>query len=290
MASTELETPTAPERRLQPSARSMLFTVLAEFVYRENCPIWTSSLLYLLTGVGFSEEAARQAIARGSAAGWMTAERMGRETRWSLSPATRALFDAGSARVFAFSEDDRVWDGRWLVLAISVPHARRRARKRLYSALSWAGLGNPAPGLWVTPHTERAEEIERVITELELGDSAVTTIGEIGTIGLQAEEIVRRAWDLHGVAANYTDLLTHFTALTPEPGDPMLFALIALTDALRRFPFIDPQLPPELAPDWIGRQAMVSLQELRAAWYEPAHRRWREIIAASEPSPVAASR
>lgn len=261
----------------------MLFTVLGEFVYREDCPIWTSSLLYLLTGVGFSEEAARQAIARGSAAGWMTGERRGRETRWSLSPATRTMFDAGSARVFAFSEDSPPWDGRWLVLAISVPHERRRARKRLYSALSWAGLGNPAPGLWVTPHTERAAEIERVIAELELSGSAVVTIGEIGTIGLRTEEIVHRAWDLQGVADSYAELLRHFTSLTPDEGDPMLFALIALTDALRRFPFIDPQLPPELAPDWIGRQAMVSLQTLRDAWYEPAHRRWREIVAASEP-------
>jgi phenylacetic acid degradation operon negative regulatory protein len=266
----------------------MLFTVLAEFVYREDCPVWTSSLLYLLAGVGISEEAARQAIARGSAAGWMIGERMGRETRWSLTPATRALFDAGSSRVFAFSEDDRRWDGRWLVLAISVPHERRRARKRLYSALSWAGLGNPAPGLWVTPHTERAGEIERVITELKLGGSAVATVGEVGMIGLRAEEIVHRAWDLNGVAANYADLLQHFTALTPDEGDPMLFALIELTDALRRFPFIDPQLPPELAPDWIGRQAMVSLQQLRDTWYEPAHRRWREIVAASEPNSSAA--
>jgi phenylacetic acid degradation operon negative regulatory protein len=273
-----------PDRRMQTSARTMLFSVLGEFVYREGrSPVWTSSLLYVLTGVGFSEEAARQSIARGAAAGWISGERMGRETRWSLTEATRRVFDAGSERVFAFSEPPAPWDGRWLVVSISVPHARRRVRKRLYSALSWAGLGNPAAGLWVTPHTERADEVRRVIVELGLEEYAVATVGEIGAIGLSAEDIVRRAWDLESVADSYSRLQKHFAAITPAPGDPMLFAVIELSDALRRFPFMDPQLPPELAPGWIGREAIVSLRALRDAWYEPAHRRWREIVADSEP-------
>lgn len=273
-----------PDRRMQPSARTMLFSVLGEFVYREGRkPVWTSTLLYVLTGVGFSEEAARQSIARGAAAGWIVGERLGRETRWSLTEGTRRMFDAGSARVFAFLEPAAPWDGRWLVLSISVPHARRRARKRLYGALSWAGLGNPTPGLWVTPHTERADEVARVIAELELEEYALTTIGEVGAVGLSAEQIVRRAWDLERVADSYTRLVEHFTALTPAEGDPMLFALIELTDALRRLPFMDPQLPPELYADWIGREAIVRLQTLRDAWYEPAHRRWRELVHNSEP-------
>ncbi|MDN5856618.1 MAG: PaaX family transcriptional regulator, partial [Actinomycetia bacterium] len=52
------------------SARSLLLTVLGELVLPAGEPVWTSSLLYVLKGVGVEEQTARQAIARGAAAGW----------------------------------------------------------------------------------------------------------------------------------------------------------------------------------------------------------------------------
>jgi phenylacetic acid degradation operon negative regulatory protein len=277
----------------QLSARSMLFTVLAEFVYADTQPVWTSSLLYVLRAARFSEHAARQAVARGAAAGWITGERQGRETRWRLTAATRRMFDEGIARVFAFSSQPPVWDGRWLILMISIPQAQRTVRKKLYGALHWAGLGNPAPGLWLTPHNERAGEVRRVIADLGLEESTLAVIGEPGSIGLTPEEIVRRAWDLDGVAANYRQLLARFTQAEPEPGDPVLLAHLELTDALRRFPFVDPQLPEALLPDWIGRQATQRLTELHAGWSHASHARWREItqgLGLSQNQPRSASR
>jgi phenylacetic acid degradation operon negative regulatory protein len=278
MQSADADQLATPERRVNASARSTLFSVLGEFVYADGRPVWTSSLLYVLRGAGFSEEAARQAIARGAAAGWMTGERQGRETRWGLTPATKRMFDLGAERVFAFSAEPEPWDGHWLILVISIPHTHRGVRKRLYSSLHWAGLGNPAPGLWLTPHADRADEVQRVIVELELAEFAVSAIGETGQIGLSVNEIVQRAWALESVAASYQELLDRFGGYSPPEGDPVLFALIELTDAIRRLPFMDPQLPEELSPDWIGRQATIRLRELRASWYDAAHARWREIV------------
>lgn len=277
MAATDADQPTTPERRVAGSARSMLFSVLGEFVYADARPVWTSALLYVLTRSGFSEEAARQAVARGASAGWITGERQGRETRWSLTPGTRRMFDLGTERVFAFNAQSESWDGRWLILAISVPQSHRSVRKRLYSSLHWAGLGNPTPGIWLTPHANRADEVRRVIDELELSEFAVSAVGEPGQIGLAVDEIVRRAWDLETVAASYEELLTRFESYTPPAGDPVMLALIELTDAIRRLPFMDPQLPYELAPDWIGRKATIRLRTLRDTWYGAAHARWREI-------------
>jgi phenylacetic acid degradation operon negative regulatory protein len=274
----DLDQPATPERRVSASARSTLFSILGEFVYADGRPVWTSSLLYVLTGAGFSEEAARQAVARGAAAGWITGERHGRETRWSLTAATRRMFDLGTERVFAFSADPRPWDGRWLIVVISVPHAHRGARKRLYSSLHWAGLGNPAPGLWLTPHADRVDEVQRTIDALELSGFAVSAIGEPGQLGMSVDEIVRRAWDLQTVAASYGELLERFGGYRPAGGDGVLQAMLELTDEIRRLPFMDPQLPQELSPDWIGRQATVRLRELRASWYGEAHERWREIV------------
>ena len=91
------------------------------------------------------------------------------------------MFDEGVPRVYVFASGRRRWDGRWLVLMVSIPQEQRTVRKRLYAALRWAGLGNPMPGLWLTPHTERLEEVERVIKELGLSGSTVSVVGEPGS-------------------------------------------------------------------------------------------------------------
>jgi phenylacetic acid degradation operon negative regulatory protein len=265
------------------SARSLLFTVLGELVYPAGKPVWTASLLYVLQRAGFSEQAARQAIARGVAAGWMVSERRGRETRFRLTPELVARFDEGASRVFAFSREAEPWDGRWLILIISVPNEQRQVRKRLYTALSWAGLGNPTPGVWVTPHTERLKEVERVILELGLRESTVSVMGAPGAVGLSEGEIVRRAWDLESVAARYEELLARFRGLEPDPGDPLLLAHLELTGAVRHLPFVDPQLPEPLLPGWIGREVTKWSEQLKTEWSLPAHARWRAIVETTSP-------
>src|SRR5713226_6546103 len=96
------------------SARSILLTILGEFVYPEGGPVWTSTLLHVLIGVGIEEKTARQAIARGAAAGWITSERSGREVCWHLTPAGRQLIGEGEERVESLSAGSIAWDGRWL--------------------------------------------------------------------------------------------------------------------------------------------------------------------------------
>jgi phenylacetic acid degradation operon negative regulatory protein len=272
-----------PEQPAFPSARSMLFTILGGLVFADPEPVWTSSLLYVMKAGGFTEQAARQAIARGAAAGWITAGRWGRETRWTLGPELITMFEEGKERVFAFSDEPAPWDGQWLVVITSIPHEQRTVRKKLYGALRWAGLGNPTPGIWLTPHVDRAAEVDRVISELDLRSSTLSFVGQPAAIGLSDAEIIERAWDLEEVAATYDELLARFSRLDPEPGDEVLLAHLELTSALRHFPFIDPQLPETLIPDWIGREATRRLRELNAGWAVAAQSRWRGIVATTAP-------
>jgi phenylacetic acid degradation operon negative regulatory protein len=274
----------SPEQPVHASARSLLFTILGELVHPDPRPVWTASLLYVLKAAGFSEQASRQAIARGAAAGWMASERRGREVRLSLTPELNRRFDEGERRVFAYSSAESApWDGRWLVLMISIPNEHRTVRKRLYSALQWAGLGNPTPGVWLTPHTQRADEIARVVADAGLRESTLSVVGEPAAIGLSEAEVVRRSWDLTSVAASYEDLRARFRDLKPEPGDPALLAHLDLAGALRHFPFVDPQLPEALLPRWVGRDVTRWSQELSRDWSEAAHARWRAIVEATSP-------
>jgi phenylacetic acid degradation operon negative regulatory protein len=259
------------------SARSVLLTVLGELVLPTRQPVWTASLLYVLEGMGVDEPAARRSIARAAEAGWIRAEKHGRQVRWSLAePLIEAIGDV-TRRVKSLTTPERGWDGRCLMLQIMVPGEAKAARRPLNRQLGWIGFGNPMPGLWISPHVDRLTEVQRLIRDLDLRDTTVAFIGTIEDVGLTDAEIVGRAWDLEEVTARYTRLLNTFTRLKPEPGDEILFSLLALVHEWRELPYMDPQLPNDLLPDWIGRQAVDTLAGLHRLWADAAHERWREI-------------
>ncbi|WP_166459589.1 PaaX family transcriptional regulator [Amycolatopsis pithecellobii] len=275
----DIRTALAPSSPATPtgSARSVLVTILGEFVLPNDGPVRTSSFLYILTGLGYEIPAARQALNRFAERGWLTRQRRGRQVCWLPTPAARDYIETGTERVFSLHAARTPWDRNWLVLFVSVPHERRKHRDKLHSALRWAGFGNPMPGVWVSPHTDRAAEAERVVDELGLRGQALSFIGPAGAVGLNEREIVRQGWELHEVADHYEELLAQFANLEPADGDPVLFAQVKLISAWRRFPFIDPQLPEELLPGWIGRQAAVTFHDRWQWWFERAQLRWREI-------------
>ena len=72
-----------------PSARGMLLTLLGEFVNPGDGVAWTSAVLDVFERLGVAEKATRQALMRTSNAGLLTPEKIGRRTRWQLTPAAR---------------------------------------------------------------------------------------------------------------------------------------------------------------------------------------------------------
>jgi phenylacetic acid degradation operon negative regulatory protein len=75
------------------------------------------------------------------------------------------------------------WDGRWLVLSLTVPESQRKLRHHIQSRLQWAGLGSPAPGDWLTPYWERGEQVAEIVRELGLHDQAHSFVGVLGPVG-----------------------------------------------------------------------------------------------------------
>jgi phenylacetic acid degradation operon negative regulatory protein len=259
------------------SARSTLLTVLGEFVWPTGTPAWTSSLLYVLSGMGIEAQTARQAIARAASAGWIEPERRGRAVMWSLTAAGRRIFEEGSPRVHSMSNPFSSWDGSWLILLVTIPHSHRTARKKLYAGLNWAGFGNPTPGVWLTPHLERKAEVSALIEQLGLGKHTISFVGKSSDLGIGVREIVAQGWDLAGLEEHYLTLLATLTGSAPPGPDGTLFAYVRMVSEWQRFPFSDPQLPEALLPDWIGRRAARRIEALRAQWTGEVHARWAEI-------------
>lgn len=259
----------------QTSARSLLLTVLGEFVLPAGEPVWTRALLEVLGALGVESKSARQALSRTAAEGVLTSDRDGRRVRWSLTPDGERLLSEGAARIYGFGAPATEWDGRWLVLLASVPESRRRLRHRLRTRLAWAGLGSPAPGVWVSPDPGKEPEVAAVLDELDLRGMSSSFIGHYGGIG-RPSDVVAQAWDLDRVEQAYEQFLDEFgPERDRDDTDDVLARQVRLVHAWRRFPFLDPELPAELLPDrWAGARAAELFTTLHRRWDAPARTAW----------------
>ena len=73
--------------------------------------------------IGIEHKSARQALARTAAEGSLASDRVGRQVRWSLTPPGQRLLSEGARRIYSFGRDEVDWDGRWLLLLVSVPES-----------------------------------------------------------------------------------------------------------------------------------------------------------------------
>lgn len=257
------------------SARGLLFTVLGEFVLPRGGAAWTSSLVAVLGDLGVEEKAARQALMRTAADDWLRGERHGRRTRWHLTPSAVRLLSEGTERIYGFGSVQAGWDGRIVLVLARVPDTDRAARHHLHSRLGWAGFGSPTPGVWLSTHTERVAEVERLLTDAAVADARVFLAEHHG--GADLASMVRQAWDLDAVAAGYRTFLATFAATRTDQPLPRL---VELVHAWRRFPSIDPALPRELLPArWSGERAATVFAARHRAWSDAAGRAWNSLEA-----------
>jgi phenylacetic acid degradation operon negative regulatory protein len=259
-----------------PSARGLLFTVLGEFALTADGAVWTSALIDVLGQLGVDEKATRQALMRTAADGWLRAERIGRRTRWHLTPNAERLLTDGARRIYSFTGPAQDWDGQWLLVSVRVPESDRRARHLLRTRLGWAGFGSLGSGLWISTHPEREAEVTEVLKEAGIADDAHLFIATRPGLG-DVREMVRQAWDLAAVEEQYEEFIADFA--DPARTNP-LTGQIELVHAWRRFPAIDPALPRELLPTrWSGVKAARLFTQRHTAWTPAARAAWQTLNA-----------
>jgi phenylacetic acid degradation operon negative regulatory protein len=273
------EAPTVSRRHLAgaSSARGLLLTVLGELVLPGEGGAWTSAVLAVFARMGIAEKATRQALMRTSQAGWLRSEHDGRRAKWVLTPAARRMLTEGAQRIYSFGQPAE-WDQRWVVVSVRIPESDRRARHVVRTRLSWAGFGALAAGLWISPHSRRASEAERVLRDAGVGDEANVFVAERTGLG-GIKTMVAAAWDLPSVEAAYEMFTAEFSGQAPAD---VLVRQIELVHAWRRFPSIDPALPYELLPArWTGTRAALLFAERHESWLAGSRREWQRLNSAS---------
>lgn len=246
------------------AARSVLLTVLGEYVLPRDEPVWQETLVAALGAMGYGEHAARQALARSVRDGWLESERRGRRARVRLSAGTAELLRTGADRIYAFGEPWE-WSGEWLMLVLRVPEARREVRHQLRTQLAWAGLGSLGGGVWLTPHVDREEELQALVGGEPVAE-VVSFHGRIGRMG-EPRRVAEAAWDLDGVMEQYRSFVLDHARLRPSSPVSFFRAQTGLVHAWRKFPFVDPDLPEDLLhPRWPRKRAHDLFRERHERW------------------------
>jgi phenylacetic acid degradation operon negative regulatory protein len=268
-----------PSRRYAAGAggvRGMLTTILGEFARRTGQPTPSSALIDVLGRFGVGETASRQALLRAAKDDWFIPVRSGRQTLWRLSPAFEQFLNGGEEKIYGFRAVQPEWDRRWLLVLARVGEDNRPGRHLLETRLSWAGFGNPAPGIWISTYTDRAKDAEQVLREAGVRSGAQIFLAE-HLAGDELSTLVRQAWDFDTLERDYEAFLAEFTG--GQSKDPLL-RLAHLVHSWRRFRLVDPTLPKELLPSrWAGIRAATLFHRQHERWRPAAMAEWRRISA-----------
>jgi phenylacetic acid degradation operon negative regulatory protein len=257
-----------------PSARGLLLTLLGELVLPADGAAWTSAVIATLARLGVEEKAARQALMRTAAAGWLEPGKLGRRTRWWLTDSARGMLTDGAERIYSFAGPAEAWDGRWLVVATRIPDRERRARHVVRTRLRWAGFGSLGAGLWISPHPDRAAEAIGVLNAAGVAADAHAFMAARVGVG-DIRDMVAQAWDLTAVEEQYERFIDEFGGGEP---DDVLARQVELVHAWRRFPSIDPALPRELLPArWLGLEAARVFADRHERWSAAARQEWKRL-------------
>lgn len=242
---------TTPGRLRDVNARSALFDLFGDHLRQRGGRAPVAALVRLLAPLGIAAPAVRTAVSRMVRQGWLEPERLPEGPGYALTPRAVRRLDDSAARIYR--TQDPSWDGAWHLVVTDLP-GDRSGRDRLRAGLTFLGYAQLDDATWVGPRW--STEVDALLEVEGVRAERFTARHDGDSVGL-----VRRAWDVEGLARSYTRWLADAERLVgaagPEPDDEQAFAARSrLVHEWRKFLFLDPGLPRELLPgDWPGDKA-----------------------------------
>jgi phenylacetic acid degradation operon negative regulatory protein len=238
-------------------ARSLVFDLFGDYLRYRGGEARLRSLVSLMACFDVPEATVRVVVARLRKEGWLSSRREGRETVYALTDVAWELLDEGRERIFHRAQGP--WDGQWHMVIYSVPESERGVREQLRKKLAWFGFGPLSSSVWLSPH-DRGGLVANAFAD---APSVRLDTFRSRSVGAAADrDIASRSWDLEGLDQAYVDLLAAYRPRLAGYRSGSLHGAEALVERMRlihdyrRFPFRDPDLPPELLPEnWSGRVA-----------------------------------
>ncbi|WP_413755596.1 PaaX family transcriptional regulator C-terminal domain-containing protein [Streptomyces sp. MMBL 11-3] len=265
----------------------LLTSLLGDFWYWRDEHIPATALVRLLADFDVTSDGARAAMRRLAARGLLDTSRSGRTTAYGIPPRTSEVIVERTHRMLTFGTTAPEWDGRWTVVAFSVPEQARSLRTTLRSRLRVLGFAALYDGVWVSPRDlgAQAQELQR-----ELGIATATVLRCTTVPGGTAQGDPVSAFDLTALTKEYrafidryAPVLEHLDAGRIGPAEA-LRTRTELRVAWRSFPESDPDLPAVLLPDeWERPRAQRIFVQIYDRLGPLAELRFRQILATVSP-------
>lgn len=271
------------QQRTPIRASSLIVTLYGDAIEPRGGTAWMGSLIRLLEPVGINERLSRTSIYRLTKEGWLTADKVGRRSYYSLTGGGRRRFEKAFKRVY--SANQPVWDGDWCVVVLSqlAPDIRKKVRQEL----EWQGFGALAPTVLASPRCERSAIVTTLQDLDALEDSIIFETHPQDVLASRALRLqVRESWGIDELGRRYSEFIQVFRPLlkavreagTLQSEDCFLLRMLLIHE-YRRLLLRDPQLPDELLPgDWEGRAARQLCRNIYRLVYVQAEHWLSEVL------------
>jgi phenylacetic acid degradation operon negative regulatory protein len=251
---------------------SIVITVFGDAIVPRGGSVWLGTLLEFFQGLDIDAGVVRTAVSRLATDGWLTREKVGRNSFYRLAAKGRQTFEAATRHIYDPPASD--WTGRFELLLIGNGDDREIAR----DALRNAGFGAPLPGVWVAP------------AGVPVPDEAAGAIRlEVSAEDDNGRRLLEASWPLARTADAYEKFMTMFAPLRAAIGRGTALseadaftARILLIHYYRRVVLRDPLLPESLLPgDWPGKAARMLCGEIYRAILAPSEQ-WLDVHGTNE--------
>ena len=118
------------------SARSVLVTIIGDTLIPVTSSVWMAQMMALTEVFGFSDRLVRTSMTRLVNDGWLTNERVGRQSRYHFTELALKESAQADGRIYGVEEAD--WAGEWTLLFLSNLDAD--SRQLILDDLRWNGF------------------------------------------------------------------------------------------------------------------------------------------------------
>lgn len=258
-------------------SKSVVMTLFGDVILPHGGALWLGSLIRLLAPFGISDRLVRTSVYRLVEEGWLSAQRQGRRSMYTLRSSAVRRFEHAYKRVYTPSY--LAWDGEWTHIMTLPGMLSTRQRSQLRKELLWEGFGALSPTAFIHPSPD-VKTLTDLLTRLQLrnGIFISSMTPSESTLGQSFSELIKHCWDLDTITADYEHFLRWFSPLPdliraqPVIDSELAFVLrTLLIHAFRRVQLHDPQLPIDLLPaNWAGKAAYELCRDLYCLLYRKA--------------------
>ncbi|WP_404359043.1 phenylacetic acid degradation operon negative regulatory protein PaaX [Cytobacillus firmus] len=267
------------------NTRSMIFTLYGDYISHYGSKIWIGSLIKLLSEFGHNDQSVRAAISRMNKQGWVSAEKIGNKSYYSLTPRGQKRIEEAAKRIFKLKPEK--WDGEWRILMYTIPEEIRNVRDELRKELVWSGFGSMSSSCWISANNLEKQVFD-LIEKYDIANYVDFFIARYAGPHKNIE-IVEKSWNLTEINERYQEFISQYSQkyiidknkiLKGNMTDAECFVeRTKLVHEYRKFLFVDPGLPEELLPDkWLGSHAAALFSEYYKELAEPASRFFESVF------------